>query len=151
MVYALFLLIFPLNFFDSSRLYGSSVSFFKLLQISKNFPLCLLKTICLQVDPHTWNLCCSSDVDHMGINQFFSVNPKTNFLKRVGICLDAQVVHCACVLSSVWLCHPMRCLQASVSMRFFKQEYWSELPFPSPGDFQTQRPNPSLLCLLLGR
>lgn len=37
MVYAFFLLIFPLNFFDSSRLYGSSVSFFKLLQISKNF------------------------------------------------------------------------------------------------------------------
>ena len=24
--------------------------------------------------------------------------------------------------------------QALLSMEFFKQEYWSELPFPSPGD-----------------
>ena len=24
--------------------------------------------------------------------------------------------------------------QASLSLEFFRQEYWSELPFPSPGD-----------------
>ena len=30
--------------------------------------------------------------------------------------------------------------QAPLSMGFSKQEYWSELPFPSPGDF----PNPGI-------
>ena len=30
--------------------------------------------------------------------------------------------------------------QASLSMGFSSQEYWSELPFPSPGDF----PNPGI-------
>ena len=33
-------------------------------------------------------------------------------------------------------------------MGFSKQEYWSGLPFPSPGIFQTQGLNPHLLCLL---
>ena len=37
--------------------------------------------------------------------------------------------------------------QASLSMGFFRQEYWSGLPFPSPGD-PIQGLNPSLLCLL---
>ena len=26
--------------------------------------------------------------------------------------------------------------QASLSMEFFRQEYWSELPFPPPGDLR---------------
>ena len=30
--------------------------------------------------------------------------------------------------------------QASLSMRFFRQEYWNGLPFPSPGDL----PNPGI-------
>ena len=30
--------------------------------------------------------------------------------------------------------------QAPLSMEFSRQEYWSELPFPSPGDF----PNPGI-------
>ena len=33
------------------------------------------------------------------------------------------------------LCYPMDCsLLGSLSMRFSRQEYWSGLPFPSPGD-----------------
>ena len=33
------------------------------------------------------------------------------------------------------LCNPMDCsLPGSLSMEFSRQEYWSELPFPSPGD-----------------
>ena len=33
------------------------------------------------------------------------------------------------------LCNPMDCsYQAPLSMRFSRQEYWSGLPFPSPGD-----------------
>ena len=37
------------------------------------------------------------------------------------------------------LCNPMAvACQAPLSMRFSRQEYWSQLPFPSPGDL----PNP---------
>ena len=50
---------------------------------------------------------------------------------------------CACVLSyfcCVWLFEPPWTVdhQAPLSMEFSRQEYWSRLPFPSPGDF----PNP---------
>ena len=40
------------------------------------------------------------------------------------------------------LCDPMDCVdcQASLSMEFSRQEYWSGLPFPSPGDL----PNPGI-------
>ena len=37
--------------------------------------------------------------------------------------------------SCLTVCDPMDCsLQAPLSMGFSRQEYWSELPFPSPGD-----------------
>ena len=43
--------------------------------------------------------------------------------------------------SCLTLCDPMDCTyQASPSMGFSKQEYWSGLPFPSPGDL----PNPEI-------
>ena len=35
--------------------------------------------------------------------------------------------------------------QAPLSMGFSRQEYWSGLPFPSPGIFLTQESNPGLL------
>ena len=38
--------------------------------------------------------------------------------------------------------------QAPLSMGFFRQEYWSGLPFPSPGFFPTQGLNLSLPRLL---
>ena len=51
---------------------------------------------------------------------------------------------CVCVLvaqSCAALCDPVDCsLQAPLSMEFSRQEYWSELPFPSPGDL----PNPGI-------
>ena len=34
--------------------------------------------------------------------------------------------------------------QAPLSMGFSRQEYWSGLPFPSPGDLPTQGLNPGL-------
>ena len=42
---------------------------------------------------------------------------------------------CAQSLSHVWLCTPgtVAC-QASLSMEFSRQEYWSGLPFPPAGD-----------------
>ena len=44
-----------------------------------------------------------------------------------------------CVLvgqSCLTLCEPMNCIacKAPLSMKFFRQEYWSGLPFLSPGD-----------------
>ena len=38
--------------------------------------------------------------------------------------------------------------QAFLPLGFSRQEYWSGLPFPSPGDFLTQGSKLSLLCLL---
>ena len=38
--------------------------------------------------------------------------------------------------------------QASLSMRFSKQEHWSGLPFPSPGDLPDPGIKPTSLCLL---
>ena len=44
-------------------------------------------------------------------------------------------------LSHVWLSATPRTVayQASMSMGFSRQEYWSELPFPSPGDLSQPR------------
>ena len=50
---------------------------------------------------------------------------------------------CVCFVAQLWptLCHPMDCsLAGSLSMEFFRQEYWSGLPFPPPGDL----PNPEI-------
>ncbi|CAN0491905.1 unnamed protein product [Rangifer tarandus platyrhynchus] len=49
----------------------------------------------------------------------------------------------ACVLSRfgcVRLCDPMDCSQPPLSMGFSRQEYWSGLPCPPPGDL----PNPGI-------
>ena len=58
----------------------------------------------------------------------------------------------ACVLSCIWLCNPMaRSLQAPRSMDFSKQEYWSLLPFPTPGDLPHQGIKPASLVSCVGR
>ena len=42
---------------------------------------------------------------------------------------------CVCAHSSPTLCNLTDChLSGSLSMEFSQQGYWSELPFPSPGD-----------------
>ena len=38
--------------------------------------------------------------------------------------------------------------QVPLSMEFSRQEYWSGLPFPPPGDLLTQGSNLHFLCLL---
>ena len=43
----------------------------------------------------------------------------------------------ACSVTQLILCDPMNCqtaCQTPLSMEFSRQEYWSGLPFPSPGD-----------------
>ena len=54
------------------------------------------------------------------------------------LCESAHHVLCVCALVSQWwptLCNPWTVAhQAPLSMEFSGQEYWSGLPFPSPGD-----------------
>ena len=51
----------------------------------------------------------------------------------VCVCVCARVRTCA--QSYMTICHSMTVtLQAPLSMGFPRQEYWSGLPFPSPGD-----------------
>ena len=47
--------------------------------------------------------------------------------------------------SCLTLCDPMDYSPPGSSMGFSRQEYWSGLPFPSPGDLLTQGLNPGLL------
>ena len=54
---------------------------------------------------------------------------------------DTKIIHflTVCVLitqSCLTPCNSMDCVahQAPLSMEFSRQEYWSRLPFPSPGD-----------------
>ena len=55
----------------------------------------------------------------------------------------------ACVLGHVRLYDPMNCgpPSSSVSMGLFRQEYWSGLPFPPPGDLPDPGSQPGSLAL----
>ena len=49
-------------------------------------------------------------------------------------CKESVVAQSCLTLATLWtVAH-----QAPLSMEFSKQEYWSGLPFPSPGTFRTQ-------------
>ena len=49
---------------------------------------------------------------------------------------------CACSVAQLCptLSYPVDCSPSGSSIEFSRQEYWSELPFPSPGD----PPNPEI-------
>ena len=58
---------------------------------------------------------------------------------------ESPVLHASLQVSMVWKCSSLNCVwffvtlgtiacQAPLSVRFSRQEYWSGLPFPSPGD-----------------
>ena len=55
-----------------------------------------------------------------------------------------------CVLSHVQLfATPWTTgLQAPLSMKFSRQEYWSGMPFPSPGSLPNPETEPTSFCLL---
>ena len=77
----------------------------------------------------------------------------------VGVCVCVGVWVCVwvcvgvCVLvaqSRPTLCNPMDCVarQAPLSIELSRQEYWSGLPFPSPGDLPDPRIRPGSPTLL---
>ena len=51
------------------------------------------------------------------------------------------MLSCVQLFAALWTV----ALQAPLSMEFSRQEYWSRLPFPSPGNFLTQGLN-SISC-----
>ena len=49
--------------------------------------------------------------------------------------IPLKTLLCVCAQSYPTLCEPVdSTLEASLSMEFSRQEYWSVLPFPTPGD-----------------
>ena len=54
--------------------------------------------------------------------------------------MHAQLLSCVRLCATPWTVAP----QAPPSMEFYRQEYWSELSFPSPGDL----PNPGSPALV---
>ena len=64
-------------------------------------------------------------------------------ISETGMCGDGGGVVARSRLTLVILWTVAR--QAPLSMGFSRQEYWSGLPFPSPGDLPTQGSNPGLL------
>ena len=67
---------------------------------------------------------------------------KTNPWGCVCVCVCARAHVCVCALTCGGLFAIQRTVahQASVAMEFFRQENWSGLPFPPPGDL----PNPGV-------
>ena len=57
------------------------------------------------------------------------------------VCVHAQSLSCAWLFVVPWT---VPC-QAPLSMEFFRQEYWSSLPFPPPGDLPDSGVEPTYL------
>ena len=74
----------------------------------------------------------------------YPAKPWSMQAKVLTLCVQSVVQSVSCVWLFVFLWTMAH--QASLSVGFSWQEYWSGLPFPSPGVFPTQRLN--LLCLL---
>jgi len=80
-------------------------------------------------------------------------NPGLLHCKWILYHLSPQGSHCTCMqslFSPVWLCATLWAVacQAPLSREFYRQEYWSGLPCPPPGNLLlTQGSNPGLLGL----
>ena len=68
------------------------------------------------------------------------------------ILVTKQHVKCSCVIICVQLFVTPKtiALQVPLSMGFPRQEYWSGLPFPSPGDLPNPGIKPMSLALASG-
>ena len=70
--------------------------------------------------------------------------------RRLPSSIQAYVMRAKLLQSCPTLCDPMDCVvcQAPLSMGFSRQEYWSGLPHPPPGDLLDPGIYPCLFCLL---
>ena len=73
---------------------------------------------------------------HRADHDRFQVSPETLLVRTAHACMSA----CVRAQSRLTLSDPMVCGPPALSMGFPRQEYWSGLPFPSPGNL----PNPGI-------
>ena len=77
--------------------------------------------------------------------------PEKELVIRPGTLVTSLVLNVLCSVAQLCLtlCNPMDCIrQAPLSMGFSRQEYWSGLAFPSPGDLPNSEIEPALLHFL---
>ena len=114
----------------------------ELFQILKDDAVKVLHSVCQQIWktqqwPQDWKR-----------SLFIPIPKKGNAKECSNYCTIALTSHA----SKVWSCSVVSssatpwivAYQAPLSMGFSRQEYWSGLPFPSPGVFLTQGFNPGL-------
>ena len=62
------------------------------------------------------------------------------------ICVCVCVCVCVCAQLCLALCGPMDCSSTPLSMGLTRQEYWSGLPFPTPGESSQPRDWTHISC-----
>ena len=62
------------------------------------------------------------------------------------ICVCVCVCVCVCAQLCLALCGPMDCSSTPLSMGLSRQEYWSGLPFPTPGESSQPRDWTHISC-----
>ena len=72
---------------------------------------------------------------------------KGHAVQKAHACVHAKPLQSCLAVYDAMDCSPH---QAPLSMGFSRQEYWSGLPFPSPGDLPDSWIEPRSLSLLLG-
>ena len=99
----------------------------------------------LQTNEDSWIL--RTAITRQKGNPYFRERQAPTWKNRIwlpGVCMRAQSLGYVQLFVTPWTIT----LQAPLSLGFPRQEYWSGLPFPPPGIFQTQGSNLHVLCLL---
>ena len=77
----------------------------------------------------------------LGAYKHYSYQETRRYQRYTKVCMHARLLHLC-----LTLCDPMDCsLQALLSMRFSKEEYWSGLPCPPPRDLRDPGIEPTSL------
>ena len=92
--------------------------------------------------PCSFSLKCVLIVFSSYVATAFRFKPSVFYCDSFCVCVCVCVCVCLCVLSLSQLCPTLWTVacQAPLSMEFSRQEYWSRLSFPTPGDL----PNPGM-------
>ena len=103
----------------------------------------------------SFSKCVSSTtlIYHAFLTHFLVIFSQLTFLEAPVPFSCLVTISCGCTCSIAQscptLCDHMDCsLPGSSAHELSWQEYWSGLPFPTPGIFPTKGSNPHLLCLL---
>ena len=83
----------------------------------------------------------------MGLVSRLSLTNHSDSESFLGVCVPAQLLSHVILFSTPWT---IAC-KAPLSMEFSRQEYWSGLPFLTPGDLPKLGIEPASLMSLIGR